>query len=164
MSRTHTVIDSPVGPLTLVATDAALSGLYMEAQRHRPREAYFGERNRSVLPAVTEQLGQYFAGERTEFDLRLAPEGTAFRLAVWEQLRLIPYGHTVSYGWIAERVGKPGAARAVGLANGANPIGIVVPCHRVIGANGTLTGYGGGNDRKRWLLDLELGVRSATTP
>jgi methylated-DNA-[protein]-cysteine S-methyltransferase len=107
---------------------------------------------------VRDQLGEYFAGERTDFDLRLAASGNAFERRVWRALEEIPYGETVSYGEVARRIGRPDGARAVGLANGRNPISIVVPCHRVIGANGSLTGYGGGIERKRFLLDLEAGV------
>jgi methylated-DNA-[protein]-cysteine S-methyltransferase len=111
-----------------------------------------------VLVRTRQQLEEYFAGTRTEFDLPLAPTGTGFQLRVWQALTEIPYGRTESYGHVAARLGLvPGASRAVGLANGANPISIVVPCHRVIGANGSLTGYGGGLDRKRFLLDLEQG-------
>ena len=153
--RCHTVVESPVGPITVVASGGALCGLFMDAQRHRPPDADFGRADGAPFASVIEQLGQYFAGQRTSFDLELAPIGSPFRLAVWEALRSIPYGRTASYGEVAGLIGKPGAARAVGLANGANPIAIVVPCHRVIGANGSLTGYGGGLERKRWLLDLE---------
>ncbi|MDQ6796543.1 MAG: methylated-DNA--[protein]-cysteine S-methyltransferase [Actinomycetota bacterium] len=164
--RTHTIVDSPIGPLTLVAVDHSLCGLYMDAQRHRPADATFGEVgqapfNGTPFPQVIEQLGEYFAGDRIAFDLALAPIGTPFRLAVWAELQLIPYGETASYSAIAGRIGNPGAARAVGLANGANPIGIVVPCHRVVGADGSVGGYGGGTERKRWLLDLEQARRRA---
>jgi methylated-DNA-[protein]-cysteine S-methyltransferase len=108
-----------------------------------------------VLDAAVRQLREYFAGERRDFDLPLEPAGTPFQLTVWDALRGIPYAETINYGQLAVRVGNPTASRAVGLANGRNPISIVVPCHRVIGANGSLTGYGGGLDRKRTLLDLE---------
>lgn len=157
----HTVIDSPVGPLTLVARDGVLSGLYMSLQRHRPQEEVFGSSDPAGFEAVTEQLRGYFAGELTEFDLTLAPEGTPFQQRVWRALREIPYGETESYGGLAARIGAPGAARAVGLANGRNPISIVVPCHRVVGASGSLTGYGGGLERKQQLLDLERRVVGA---
>jgi methylated-DNA-[protein]-cysteine S-methyltransferase len=153
--RTHTVLDSPVGPLTLVAADGVLTGLYMDRQRHRPEEHTFGERDPAPFGAVIGQLEEYFAGRRTVFDLPLAPAGTAFQQQVWAALREIPYGHTVSYGELADRLGRPTAARAVGLANGRNPIGIIVPCHRVVGSSGDLTGYGGGLHRKRHLLDFE---------
>lgn len=109
------------------------------------------------LDDVEQQLREYLAGDRREFSLRLAPRGTEFQLRVWEALREIPYGTTVSYGQLARRLGAPGAARAVGLANGSNPIPVVIPCHRVIGADGSLTGYGGGLERKRLLLALEGG-------
>lgn len=153
--RRHTVVDSPVGPLTLVATDGVLSGLFMTDQRHRPPTETFGASDPAPFVEIAEQLDAYFAGERTTFDVALAAGGTPFRRAVWAALREIPYGETASYDQIAERIGRPGASRAVGLANGANPIGIIVPCHRVVGADGSLTGYGGGLGRKRFLLDLE---------
>ncbi|MGB8650066.1 MAG: methylated-DNA--[protein]-cysteine S-methyltransferase [Mycobacteriales bacterium] len=158
MTTSQTVVDSPVGPLTLVARDGALVGLYLTDQRHRP--VIDAPRDDSVLPAAREQLESYFRRELKEFDLPLALAGTPFQQAVWTGLRSIPYGETMSYGELAEAVGRPGASRAVGLANGRNPIGIVVPCHRVVGAGGGLTGYGGGLERKQWLLDLEAG-RSA---
>jgi len=156
----HTTIDSPVGPLTLVARDGALTGLYMHEQRHRPQPETFGVRDDDAEPfaAAARQLAEYFAGTRTAFDLPLAPTGTPFQQRVWAALREIPYGVTTSYGELAERIGSPGAARAVGLANGRNPIGIVVPCHRVVGSTGALTGYGGGFETKRRLLDAERGT------
>jgi methylated-DNA-[protein]-cysteine S-methyltransferase len=156
--RTHTVVDSPLGSLTLVATDGVLSGLYMTGQRHRPPEDTFGARASDEDPPFTEavrQLGAYFAGRLTAFDLPLRLDGTPFQQRVWSALRDIPYGGTVSYGQLADRLGNPAASRAVGLANGRNPIGIIVPCHRVVGASGGLTGYGGGLDRKRHLLTFE---------
>jgi methylated-DNA-[protein]-cysteine S-methyltransferase len=154
----HTVTDSPVGPLTLVAADGVLTGLYMQRQRHRPPAETFGEPDPEPFGEPIRQLRDYFAGRRTEFELPLALDGTDFQVRVWEALRQIPYGRTVSYGELAERIGRPSAARAVGMANGRNPIGIIVPCHRVVGSTGDLTGYGGGLDRKRRLLDLERGV------
>lgn len=153
--RTHTIVDSPFDPLTLVAEDGRLCGLYMVDQRHRPPDVEFGTRDARAFAAVVAQLDEYFAGQRTAFELDLAPAGTSFRRAVWDRLRAIPYGQTRTYGELADELGRPGAARAVGLANGANPIGIVVPCHRVVGADGSLTGYGGGLERKRRLLELE---------
>ncbi|MDX3853039.1 methylated-DNA--[protein]-cysteine S-methyltransferase [Streptomyces sp. AK02-01A] len=155
MFRQHTVIDSPYGPLTLVATDGVLSGLYMVDQRHRPETETFGERDDRPFGEVRAQLDAYFDGELSEFDLPVRLDGTAFQRAVWEQLREIPYGETRSYGELAVALGKPGASRAVGLANGRNPISIIVPCHRVIGSTGGLTGYGGGLDRKQRLLVFE---------
>lgn len=153
--RTHTIVDSPVGPLTLVVTDGALTGLYMVQQRYRPDEDLFGER--AEFAEATEQLAEYFEGRRTEFDLPLAFEGTEFQRQVWTELCKVPFGETTTYTELAARVGRPNAARAVGLANGHNPISIVVPCHRVIGTTGNLTGYGGGLPRKQFLLDLEAG-------
>lgn len=162
--RTHAVVDSPVGPLTLVAAGGALTGLYMSLQRHLPAPGAFGEpdagQEGELFAEASSQLGQYFAGERTEFDLRLAMDGTAFQRRVWAALRGIPYGQTVSYGQLADRIGQPTAPRAVGLANGKNPIGIIVPCHRVVGADGSLTGYGGGIERKQYLLAHERRVSS----
>ncbi|MEU1038823.1 methylated-DNA--[protein]-cysteine S-methyltransferase [Streptomyces sp. NPDC005551] len=156
--KQHTVIDSPYGPLTLVATDGVLSGLYMAGQRHRPSEEHFGDPDDTPFAETRAQLDAYFAGESKDFDLPLHLDGTPFQRSVWEQLRLIPYGETRSYGELAALLGKPGASRAVGLANGRNPVGIIVPCHRVVGADGGLTGYGGGLDRKRRLLDFERGA------
>ncbi|WP_046500328.1 methylated-DNA--[protein]-cysteine S-methyltransferase [Streptomyces odonnellii] len=152
---THTVIDSPYDPLTLVAADGVLTGLYMVGQRHRPPEENFGEPDPRPFAEAVRQLTAYFDGELTEFDLPLRLDGTPFQRGVWDQLRKIPYGETRSYGDLAEFLGRPGASRAVGLANGKNPIGIVVPCHRVIGSTGSLTGYGGGLDRKQRLLAFE---------
>lgn len=147
-------VDSPVGPLTLAGRDGHLMHLRMEDQTYEPsRDGW--EVDDSAFPEVVEQLAEYFAGERTDFELSLDLVGTAFQRTVWTALREIPYGQTCSYGEIARKIGSPGASRAVGLANGHNPIGIIVPCHRVIGANGSLTGYGGGLERKRMLLDLE---------
>ncbi|MEW2493733.1 methylated-DNA--[protein]-cysteine S-methyltransferase [Streptomyces nodosus] len=153
--KQHMVIDSPYGPLTLVADDGALCGLYMVGQRHRPPEETFGEPDETPFGEAIEQLRAYFEGELKDFTLELCLAGTPFQRKVWEQLRLIPYGETRSYGELADTLGNPGASRAVGLANGRNPIGIIVPCHRVVGANGSLTGYGGGLDRKKRLLDFE---------
>ncbi|MFD7788735.1 methylated-DNA--[protein]-cysteine S-methyltransferase [Streptomyces nojiriensis] len=162
-TKTHTVVDSPYGPLTLVATDGVLSGLYMTGQRHRPAEESFGERvapAEEPFPEVARQLTAYFAGELTAFDLPLRLEGTDFQRSVWDQLVRIPYGETWSYGELAAKLGKPSASRAVGLANGKNPVGIIVPCHRVIGASGRMTGYGGGLDRKVRLLAFESGAQA----
>ncbi len=154
MSRTHTVVPSPIGPLTVVQEDGALVRLAMSPPG-RFVDAEIGERSDEGFDDVVRQLGEYFAGERTAFDLPLRPVGSDFELAVWEQLTRIPYGETRSYGHVARALGDPGAAQAVGAANGRNPLSIVVPCHRVIGADGSLVGYGGGLQRKRFLLDLE---------
>ena len=153
--RVHTVVDSPVGTLTLIAADGRLTGLYMDRQRHRPPVETFGEPDPTPFTEVVRQLEEYFAGHRTEFDLPITLTGTPFQRTVWAALREIPYGETASYGRLAERIGRRGGARAVGLANGRNPIGIIVPCHRVVGTTGDLTGYGGGLERKRHLLSFE---------
>jgi methylated-DNA-[protein]-cysteine S-methyltransferase len=156
--KQHTVITSPYGPLTLVAEDGVLCGLYMTDQRHRPPEETFGERDERPFGEAEEQLRAYFGGELKEFTLELHLNGTPFQRTVWDQLRAIPYGETRSYGELAAALGNPAASRAVGLANGKNPVGIIVPCHRVVGADGGLTGYGGGLPRKRRLLDFERGT------
>lgn len=161
VSRQHTVIGSPYGTLTLVATDGVLAGLYMTDQRHRPPEETFGESDSGPFDETIRQLDAYFEGELREFDLPLYLDGTPFQRTVWAELQQIPYGETRSYGELAEILGKPGASRAVGLANGKNPVGIIVPCHRVIGASGSLTGYGGGLDRKQRLLAFENGTQDA---
>jgi methylated-DNA-[protein]-cysteine S-methyltransferase len=164
--RSHTVISSPVGPLTLVAADGALVGLSMSEQRHPPAPGWFGEpaddKDGAPLAEASQQLREYFDGGRTQFDLPLAMEGTTFQRRVWAALMQIPYGQTISYRQLADTIGQPSASRAVGLANGRNPIGIIVPCHRVVGADGSLTGYGGGIDRKRYLLAHEQRVSGQT--
>lgn len=148
-------MDSPVGTLRLVADDAGLREIWFEHERH-PKQADPGwVRAKAPLRFARTQLDEYFAGERQHFDLPLHPLGTPFQLTVWEELRRIPYGQTISYGELARRIGKPKAMRAVGAANGRNPLPIVVPCHRVIGADGSLTGFGGGLFIKRHLLLLE---------
>ena len=155
--RTHTVVDSPVGPLTLVDDDGSLAGLYMHEQRHLPSAAAFGDRDDRVQPALREQLPLYFAGELRDFDVPLATTGTPFQQQVWAALRQVPYGTTCTYGDLAAAIGRPTAVRAVGAANGRNPVCIVVPCHRVVGSDGALTGYAGGVERKSLLLALERG-------
>ncbi|MFE1439619.1 methylated-DNA--[protein]-cysteine S-methyltransferase [Streptomyces sp. NPDC058739] len=156
--KQHSVIDSPYGLLTLVADDGVLCGLYMTDQRHRPAEDTFGTFDDTLFAEVEEQLQAYFAGELKEFSLELRLHGTPFQRSVWEQLVRIPYGETRSYGQLADALGNPNASRAVGLANGKNPVSIIVPCHRVVGADGSLTGYGGGIARKQRLLDFERGA------
>lgn len=147
-------MDSPVGILTLAGKDGRLRHLRMVDQTYEPSHQGW-ETDESAFPDAVEQLEAYFARERTDFDLSLDLVGTEFQRRVWSALLTIPYGETRSYGAIAKQIGSPGAFRAVGLANGHNPIGIIVPCHRVIGSNGSLTGYGGGLDRKRTLLEME---------
>ena len=155
MPRVHAEMESPLGLLTLVAMDGSLCAVYMTDQRRRPADATFGWPEPDAFAHVRAQLTEYFAGERSTFDLPMTLEGTAFQRQVWQALRQIPYGETRSYGDLAAALGRPSAARAVGLANGRNPLSIVVPCHRLVGADGSLTGYGGGLTRKRYLLDLE---------
>ncbi|XNL82775.1 methylated-DNA--[protein]-cysteine S-methyltransferase [Actinomadura madurae] len=130
----------------------------MEMQRHRPPAETFGapgDPDSEPFATVAEQLAAYFAGELTEFDMPLRLHGTPFQQRVWDALQEIPYGETTTYGELAVEIGSPSASRAVGLANGRNPVGVIVPCHRVVGSTGSLTGYGGGLDRKRYLLDFE---------
>jgi methylated-DNA-[protein]-cysteine S-methyltransferase len=151
----HAVVDTPIGALTLVGDGHALSGLYFPDHARHPGAGTFGPRDDRAFVAARTQLAEYFAGERTEFDLPLAPHGNEFQRSVWRLLGTIPYGRTRSYGQLAAQLGDPGLARAVGAANGRNPISIVVPCHRVVGHNGSLTGYAGGLARKAFLLELE---------
>jgi methylated-DNA-[protein]-cysteine S-methyltransferase len=153
-------VDSPIGPLTLAGKDHRLMHLWMVDQTHEPSHGGW-ERNDKAFSDAVEQLDAYFAGDRREFDVELDLVGTNFQRRVWEALLTIPYGETRSYSCIAVQIGSPGAVRAVGLANGRNPIGIIVPCHRVIGANGSLTGYGGGLERKQTLLELEKAAATA---
>lgn len=157
----YTYIDSPIGRLLLHSDGVALTGLYMNTSGDvagrpgRGRDTWIEDASSGPLPETARQLGEYFAGKRREFDLPLRLYGTEFQQHVWQMLTRIPYGVTWSYGEQAKRLNKPNASRAVGLANGRNPISIIVPCHRVIGANGSLTGYGGGLERKQWLLAHE---------
>ena len=157
----YRTIDSPIGPLALAGRGRVLTNLRMLNQTHEPNSKDWVPDDRA-FPDVVEQLEAYFARKRTDFDLDLDLAGSEFQRRVWQALLTIPYGETRSYGQIAEQIGATGSARAVGLANGRNPIAIVVPCHRVIGASGSLTGYGGGLDRKRSLLELERKRQSAT--
>lgn len=155
MALRYRTMPSPVGQLTLAGVGSTLMHLRMTDQTHEPDRSGWEEAGGPAFADAVEQLEAYFARELTVFDLDLELAGTEFQRRVWAALRTIPYGETRSYGQIAGQIGAPGASRAVGLANGRNPIGIVVPCHRVIGASGGLTGYGGGLDRKRMLLALE---------
>ncbi len=154
----YTVVSSPIDDLLLLGDGESLTGLWMSPFQIDPS----WRRDDAAFDPVAKQLAAYFAGELTDFDVPLAPAGTPFQLTVWAALRTIPYGETTSYGELAAQIGRPGAARAVGLANGRNPISVIVPCHRVIGSTGTLVGYGGGLARKRLLLDLEAAVRRGT--
>lgn len=151
----YTHVESPIGRLLLVGEGGALAGLYVADHEKCLAPDPSWVEDAGEFAEVARQLAEYFAGDRTEFDVELAPVGTPFQLQVWEALRGIPYGETAGYGEIARRIGRPTASRAIGAANGRNPISIIVPCHRVIGADGSLTGYGWGNERKSWLLDHE---------
>jgi len=146
---------SPIGKLRLTGTGAALTGVFMETERHASAQSRDAIRDAAPLCEARQQLDEYFGGERREFSLVLDADGTEFQRSVWRALCGIPYGATASYGDIAKRIRNPKAVRAVGLANGRNPLSIIIPCHRVIGADGSLTGYGGGIERKRFLLALE---------
>ena len=157
MPTTFARFPSPLGELVLTASETALTGVYFPTSRHvsRLHGVERGTGGEDVLARARQQLSEYFARARTTFELALDPPGTDFQRQVWAALRAIPYGTTVSYGELARRLGDVRATRAVGAANGKNPIPIIVPCHRVIGARGELTGFGGGLDRKRWLLEHE---------
>ncbi len=157
MTVFYTVAESPIGKLTLTSDGTALTGLYMELHKGMPETAQTWVLSNVEEPfaLAQQQLSDYFAGVSTDFTVSLKPSGTEFQMKVWAELLEIPFGKTISYGELARRIDNPKASRAVGLANGQNPISIIVPCHRVIGANGKLTGYGGGIERKRFLLKLE---------
>jgi methylated-DNA-[protein]-cysteine S-methyltransferase len=147
--------DTPIGKLTLVSSDGRLSGIYYPHHWTRPDRSRFGPRSDHGFEAVTEQLGEYFVGARRTFDLETAADGDEFQRRVWTLIAAIPYGETRTYGELAAELGDPRAAREVGAAVGSNPLSVVVPCHRVVGKDGALTGYAGGLKRKRFLLDLE---------
>lgn len=151
----YTQIDSPIGPLLLTGTPSALTGLRMMGAHDYSALIDARTEDRSAFADAISQLHEYFAGERIDFELSLAASGTEFQSAVWAALSEIPYGETRSYGEIAASIGKPNAARAVGMANNRNPIAVIIPCHRVIGADGSMVGYGGGLQRKTLLLELE---------
>ncbi|MEY4882334.1 MAG: hypothetical protein RIS34_188 [Pseudomonadota bacterium] len=165
-SIVQTIFHTPLGPMTLAATHMGLAGVWFDDQRHRPDHAAWPEDTRHpVLLQAQQQLTQYFAGQRSQFDLPLDLRGgTVFQQAVWQALLALSFGQTTHYGDISRRIGNPKAVRAVGAAVGRNPIGIIVPCHRVVGADGSLTGYAGGLDRKTALLRLESVPPFATLP
>jgi len=147
----YTYVDTPIGSILIAGDETAIVEIHFAGAEPQPDWT----RHPAALREAANQLRAYFAGERQTFDLPLAPRGTEFQQSVWSALQKIPYGETTTYSTIAERIGRPAAIRAVGAANGANPIPIVIPCHRVIGASGGLTGFGGGLPVKRWLLDHE---------
>lgn len=163
-------VDSPIGRLMLTSDGTALTGLYMNLYRNKPTKPltpgddWLQNGTIDPLPAAAQQLQEYFSGARREFDLPLKMQGTEFQQRVWRELCTIPFGETRSYGQLAKRLGNPNGSRAVGLANGRNPIAIIVPCHRVIGADGSLTGFGGGIERKEWLLSHEGLPRNGDLP
>ncbi|MCZ2401785.1 methylated-DNA--[protein]-cysteine S-methyltransferase [Paenarthrobacter sp. Z7-10] len=160
--KTYTTTGSPIGELTLVADDRALCAVYMAEHKRRPGNSAFGTALAGGFAAAIEQLNEYFAGQRTEFELTTAAAGNTFQHRVWQQLMLIPYGETRSYGDLAASLGDRSLAQAVGAANGRNPLSIIVPCHRVLGATGSLVGYAGGLERKEYLLQLENPARVST--
>jgi methylated-DNA-[protein]-cysteine S-methyltransferase len=163
--NTFCYAESPLGRLLLTSDGSALTGLYTAPERKSQSTAGWAQdAGIAPLAATLCQLSEYFAGTRREFDLPLRLDGTPFQTRVWRELLEIPYGETWSYGQLAKRIGNPSASRAVGLANGRNPISILVPCHRVIGADGSLTGYGGGLERKSWLLAHEGALSRETVP
>jgi methylated-DNA-[protein]-cysteine S-methyltransferase len=149
------LLPSPIGGLLLVSDGDALTGLFLSDHKGGPAPQPEWRRDEGAFKAVCEQLTEYFAGNLHDFDVRLAPAGTEFQKKVWQELCRIPFGSSISYSELAQRIEQPAASRAVGRANGQNPISIIVPCHRVIGTDGTLTGYGGGIERKKWLLEHE---------
>ncbi len=157
MTTFYTTYESPIGPLLLMSDGRALTGLHTDSDKHRPAMQTDWIRDDDAVPfaEVKVQLRAYFEGRLTEFNLPLAPQGTEFQMRVWQELRGIPCGETISYAELARRIGRPQASRAVGHANARNPISIIVPCHRVIGADNSLTGYAGGLERKRMLLAHE---------
>jgi methylated-DNA-[protein]-cysteine S-methyltransferase len=155
MTASHTTVDSPIGELTLVAEDGILTGVYFPHHWYKPDPATFGPRADAGFEDAAAQLAEYFAGDRVRFDLAVEPRGDEFQRRVWDLIEAIPYGHTVTYGDLASDVGGPVTPKDVGAAVGRNPLSVIVPCHRVVGQDGRLTGYAGGIARKRFLLDLE---------
>lgn len=161
MALTHAVISSPVGDLTVVRGSAGIRGLFMQVTKKPLTPARTGPLDPAAADGIADQLAEYFAGRRRQFDVPLELVGTPFQRRVWEVLLSIPYAERVSYRWIAQRLGDPNLVRAVGAANGSNPVSIIVPCHRVVASNGALTGYAGGVERKQFLLELEQRVAGA---
>ena len=159
--RYYDLYDSPHGQMLLAASDAGIAGVYFDGQKHFPKKAEQWRRDgrHPLLKQAKRELAEYFAGGRRRFEVALAPEGTSFQRAVWRAISTVGFGETISYGELARRAGYRGSARAAGAATGRNPIGIIVPCHRIVGSDGSLTGYAGGLGRKRALLALESGER-----
>jgi methylated-DNA-[protein]-cysteine S-methyltransferase len=163
MTTSHTIIDTQMGELTLVAAGGVLTGVYYPGHWTNPDRTTFGARSDEGFDEAERQIGEYLAGERTEFGLRTSATGDTFQQRVWALLNRIPYGETTTYGELARQLGDPALARMVGRAVGSNPLSVVVPCHRVLGKDGRLTGYAGGLERKRFLLELE-GLPVAAEP
>lgn len=163
MTTHYAITDSPIGELLVLGDAEKVHGLLMNGDGGFEDRKHDLTQDQTVFADTIEQLDEYFAGERDAFDLPLEPNGTEFQRAVWSALEQIPFGETRSYGQIAAQVGRPKAARAVGMANNRNPIAVIVPCHRVIGSGGALVGYAGGLERKTWLLDHEREARSANS-
>ena len=155
MANRFTYYDSPLGTVTLQANEQGLLGVWFETHTTKPEDLGIQEDSFPIFQSVKDQLDRYFAGEAVQFDLPIAAKGTPFQQSVWHALTTIPYGETWSYAQLADAIGNPKAVRAVGLANGKNPVSVIVPCHRVIGKNGKLTGYAGGVERKQRLLAIE---------
>lgn len=155
--RYYDLYESPHGRILLVASDKGLSGVYFDGQKYHPQLAagWRHDARHAPLRQAKRELAEYFGGERKRFETALAPEGTSFQCAVWKAISTVDFGTTITYGELARRAGSPGSARAAGAATGRNPIGIIVPCHRIVGSNGSLTGYAGGLEKKRALLALE---------
>jgi methylated-DNA-[protein]-cysteine S-methyltransferase len=160
MMRYYDFYESPHGQMLLVARAEGLSGVYFEGQKYHPRLGAEWRRDaqHALLRQAKRELAEYFGGERRHFETTLAPEGTPFQQLVWQAISTVAFGTTITYGELAQRAGLPGSARAAGAATGRNPLTIIVPCHRIVGANGALTGYAGGLSRKRALLALEAGL------
>jgi len=163
--RYYEFYDSPLGRMLLVANDDGLTGVYFDRQKYHPRleSGWRHDARHAPLHQAQRELAEYFAGERRRFDIALAPEGTPFQRAVWKAISMVGFGKTITYGALAQRAGFSGSARAAGAATGRNPIGIIVPCHRIVGSNGSLTGYAGGLERKRALLALEDATAESPT-
>ena len=157
----YDTFESPQGRMLLIANDEGLAGVFFNRQKHHPKRQadWTRKSDHRVLRQTKRELAEYFAGKRKRFAVALAPEGTSFQRSVWKAISTVGFGETISYGELARRAGHPGSARAAGAATGRNPIGIIVPCHRIMGADGSLTGYAGGLDRKRALLALEVNRR-----
>jgi len=163
--RYYDLYESPYGRILLVASDEELSGVYFDGQKHHPQleAAWRQDARHALLRQAKRELAEYFGGERKRFEIALAPAGTPFQCRVWRAISTVDFGTTIAYGELARRSGSPGSARAAGAATGRNPIGIIVPCHRIIGSNGSLTGYAGGLEKKRALLALEGATAESPT-